>query len=110
MALQETLKAISDPVRRKILVSLREKELSAGEIAQILQMTPPATSHHLQKLKYTGLVSERKEKNYIFYELNTSLFEELLLWLKQFEQRKEETSDEGNQKAVFDSDLPAAHR
>ena len=110
MALQETLKAISDPVRRKILVSLREKELSAGEIAQLLQMTPPATSQHLQKLKYAGLVSERKEKNYIFYELNTSLFEELLLWLKQFEQRKEETSDEGNQKAVFDSDLPAAHR
>ena len=73
MALQETLKAISDPVRRKILVSLREKELSAGEIAQLLQMTPPATSHHLQKLKYAGLVSERKEKNYIFYELNTSL-------------------------------------
>ena len=83
MALQETLKAISDPVRRKILVLLREKELSAGEIAQLLQMTPPATSHHLQKLKYAGLVSERKEKNYIFYELNTSLFEELLLWLKQ---------------------------
>ena len=106
MALQETLKAISDPVRRKILVLLREKELSAGEIAQLLQMTPPATSHHLQKLKYAGLVSERKEKNYIFYELNTSLFEELLLWLKQFEQRKEETSDEGNQKA----DLPAARR
>ncbi len=44
MALQETLKAISDPVRRKILVLLREKELSAGEIAQLLQMTPPATS------------------------------------------------------------------
>ena len=58
MALQETLKAISDPVRRKILVSLREKELSAGEIAQLLHMTPPATSHHLQKLKYAGLVSE----------------------------------------------------
>ena len=110
MALQETLKAISDPVRRKILLSLRENELSAGEIAQLLQMTPPAISHHLQKLKYAGLVSERKEKNYIFYELNTSLFEELLLWLKQFEQRKEETSDEENQKAVFDSDLPAAHR
>ena len=96
MALQETLKALSDPVRRKILVSLREKELSAGEIAQFLQMPPPATSHHRQKLKYAGL--------------NTSLFEELLLWLKQFEQRKEETSDEGNQKAVFDSDLPAARR
>lgn len=56
MALQETLKAISDPVRRKILVLLREKELSAGEIAQLLQMTPPATSHHLQKLKYAGLI------------------------------------------------------
>ena len=80
MALQETLKAISDPVRRKILVSLRENELSAGEIAQLLQMTPPATSHHLQKLKYAGLVSERKEKNYIFYELNTSLFEELFVY------------------------------
>ena len=84
MALQETLKAISDPVRRKILVLLREKELSAGEIAQLLQMTPPATSHHLQKLKYAGLVSERKEKNYIFYQLNTTVFEEAMLWLAQF--------------------------
>lgn len=65
MALQETLKALSDPVRRKILVSLREKELSAGEIAQFLQMTPPATSHHLQKPKICGACfGAKREKLY----------------------------------------------
>ena len=53
MALQETLKAISDPVRRKILVSLREKELSAGEIAQLLQMTPPVTPNTHSLRAYT---------------------------------------------------------
>lgn len=106
MGLQETLKAISDPVRRTILVSLREKELSAGEIAQFLQMSPPATSHHLQKLKSAGLICERKEKNFIYYELNTSLFEELLLWLNQFERGKEGADE----KAVLDTDFSSADR
>lgn len=107
MGLQETLKALSDPTRREILVCLREGELSAGEIAQHLDMTPPATSHHLQKLKSAGLISERKEKNFIYYELNTSLFEELLLWINQFECRKEEKTDE---KTVSSSDLSSADR
>lgn len=109
MALQETLKAISDPVRRKILVSLRDGELSAGEIAQMLQMSPPATSHHLQKLKSAGLIFERKEKNFIFYELNTSFFEELLLWIKQFEQKKEGSAHETCQNTLLHSDLSANH-
>lgn len=104
MALQETLKALSDPARREILVYLREGELSAGEIAQHLEMSPPATSHHLQKLKAAGLIFERKEKNFIYYELNTSLFEELLLWLNQFEYRKEKADE----KAVLDANLPSA--
>lgn len=64
MALRETMKALSDPVRRQILVLLREGELPAGEIAQQLGMSPPATSHHLQKLKTAGLVFERKEKKF----------------------------------------------
>lgn len=107
MALQETLKALSDPSRRKILVALRDGELSAGQIAQMLQMSPPATSHHLQTLKSAGLVYERKEKNFIYYELNTSFFEELLLWTKQFEEVR---SHETSQKAQLDADLSADHR
>ena len=110
MSFAETFKALSDPVRREILELLKKGRMSAGEIASHFDMTQATVSYHLKILKKADLNRETREKNYIFYELNTSLFEELLLWLKQFEQRKEETSDEGNQKAVFDSDLPAAHR
>ncbi len=109
MALQETLKALSDPVRRQILVLLREGQLPAGEIAKQLGMSPPATSHHLQKLKSAGLIFERKEKNFIFYELNTSFFEELLLWIKQFESTQEERHEMDDQ-TVLDSNLSSPRR
>ena len=100
MALQETMKALSDPVRRQILVLLREGELG---------MSPPATSHHLQKLKTAGLVFERKEKNFIFYELNTSFFEELLLWIKQFQSTQEERHETAEQ-TLLDSHLSSPDR
>ena len=109
MALQETMKALSDPVRRQILVLLREGELPAGEIAQQLGMSPPAISHHLQKLKTAGLVFERKEKNFIFYELNTSFFEELLLWIKQFQSTQEERHETAEQ-TLLDSHLSSPDR
>ncbi len=84
MAFADTFKALSDPVRREILELLREKRLSAGEIGAEFDMTGATISYHLSMLKKADLVRETREKNFIFYELNASVFEELMLWLKQF--------------------------
>lgn len=84
MAFPETFKALSDTVRREILVMLRGGPLPAGEIAKQFDMTAPTISYHLAQLKKSGLVRETKYKNYIYYELNTSVFEEVMLWFSQF--------------------------
>lgn len=84
MGFAETFKALSDPVRRQILELLKEKKLSAGEIGQHFDMTGATISYHLSQLKKAGLVFETKYKNYIYYELNVTVFEEVLLWLSQF--------------------------
>ena len=83
MGFAETFKALSDPVRRQILELLRDKKRSAGEIGQYFDMTGATISYHLSQLKKAGLVFETKHKNYIYYELNVSVFEEILLWLSQ---------------------------
>lgn len=82
MALSDTLKAISDPVRRKILESLKEDKLTAGEIAQRFNLTNATMSYHLKELKKAELILETKVKNYRYYELNISVFEEVLIWIK----------------------------
>lgn len=79
----DTFKALSDPVRREILILLKKERLSAGEIAAHFDLTPATISYHLKNLKKADLVFETKEKNYIFYELNTSVVEEVLLWLSE---------------------------
>ena len=84
MALHETLKALSDPLRRNILLMLKEDKMIAGDIAEKLGITPASLSYHLNMLKKCDLILETKEKNFVYYELNTSLFDELILWLKQF--------------------------
>lgn len=84
MALHETLKALSDPLRRNILLMLKENKMIAGDIAEKLGITPASLSYHLNMLKKCDLILESKEKNFVYYELNTSLFDELILWLKQF--------------------------
>ncbi|MGM9521221.1 MAG: autorepressor SdpR family transcription factor [Oscillospiraceae bacterium] len=84
MGLADTFKALSDPMRREILTLLRAGRLSAGEIARHFGATPAAMSYHLALLKRSGLVMEYKQKNYIYYELNTSVFDDLVLWLRQF--------------------------
>lgn len=84
MGLAETFKALSDQQRREILSMLREGRLNAGEIAEKLNVTPAALSYHLKLLKSAELVLEYKEKNFIYYELNTTLFDEVVLWMKQF--------------------------
>lgn len=77
-------KVLADPQRREILTMLRDGRLNAGEIAQRLGVSPAALSYHLKLLKSADLVLEYKEKNYIYYEVNTSVFQELILWVSQF--------------------------
>lgn len=84
MGFPETFKALSDPVRREILVMLRGGKKNAGEIAEAFHLTGATISYHLSQLKKAGLVSETKYKNYMIYELNSSVFEEVALWLMQF--------------------------
>ena len=81
MAMNETLKAIADPVRRDILQMLKGGRKSAGEIAQQFNLTGATVSYHLSKLKSADLIVEEKYKNYIYYDLNTSVFEEILTWI-----------------------------
>ena len=84
MGLPDTFKALSDPLRRNILIILKDTEMTAGDIANSLNITPAALSYHLKLLKKAKLVIEYKNKNFIFYELNTTIFDELIMWLKQF--------------------------
>ncbi len=93
MGYHETFKALSDSVRREILILLKERTMSAGEIASHFDMTGATVSYHLSQLKKAGLIFETKEKNFIYYQLNTSVFEEIMLWLAQFGGKKDEEKD-----------------
>lgn len=84
MSFAETFRALSDPVRREILIILKKGRASAGEIGQYFEMSGATVSYHLSQLKKAGLVFETKYKNFIYYELNTTVFEEAMLWLAQF--------------------------
>ena len=77
-------KVLADEQRREILEMLKDGRLSAGEIAEKLGVTPAALSYHLKLLREAELVVEYKSKNYIFYEINTSVFQEIILWIGQF--------------------------
>lgn len=90
MGFAETFKALSDPVRREILVMLRDGKMSAGEIGKHFNMTGATISYHLTQLKQAGLITESKYKNFIYYELNASVFEEVMLWFSQFGGMKDE--------------------
>ena len=83
MSFAETFKALSDPARREILLLLRGGRMSAGEIAGHFEMTGATVSYHLSVLKKADLVCKKKKKNFIYYELNTSVVEEVMLWLSQ---------------------------
>ena len=85
MSLGSTFKTLSDPLRREILTLIKKNyRMSAGEIAEALDISPQSLSYHLRLLKESDLLIESKEKNFVYYELNASLFDELILWLKQF--------------------------
>lgn len=80
MGFAQTFKALSDPVRRQILELLKEGRMSAGDIAGHFDMTQATVSYHIGILKKADLLYETKEKNYIYYELNTTVLEELISW------------------------------
>lgn len=84
LGLHDTLKALSDPVRRDILELLKSGRLSAGDIGKHFDLSAATISHHLSQLKKAGLVLETKYKNFIFYELNVTVFEDVLIWVSQF--------------------------
>lgn len=92
MGMSETLKAISDPARRNILEMLKEEKKTAGEIASHFNLSNATVSYHLSTLKKAGLIVETKYKKYIFYELNISVFEEVLLWIKGLGGEKNEAN------------------
>lgn len=81
MGLQETFKAVGDPTRREILDILKEGQKTAGEIGMHFDATGATISHHLSILKQAGLISDEKKGKYIYYELNMSVFEEILGWI-----------------------------
>lgn len=82
MGLQQTLKALSDSIRREILSILKKGRLSAGEICEHFTITDAAISRHLSVLKEADLIRDTREGKYIFYELNTSVLEEIMLWVQ----------------------------
>ena len=81
MAIQDTLKAIGDPIRREILELLKQGRLPAGEIADRFPVTGAAVSRHLSVLKDADLIRDTREGKFIFYELNTSVLEDVMVWL-----------------------------
>ena len=81
MSLQSTLKALSDPIRREILNLLKSGRLAAGEIADRFPVTGASISRHLSVLKEADLIRDTREGKFIYYELNASVLEEILLWI-----------------------------
>mgnify|MGYP003296401643 CR=1 FL=1 len=81
MALQETLKALADPIRREILNLLKSGRLAAGEITDRFPVSAAAISRHLSVLKEADLIRDTREGKFIFYELNASVLEEIMLWI-----------------------------
>ena len=84
MSENNIFKVLSDKQRRDILEMLKDGKMSAGEIADRLGVTPAALSYHLKLLKNADLVMEYKNKNFIYYEINTTVLQSLILWIGQF--------------------------
>ena len=83
MGMQQTLKALSDPIRRDILNLLKSGRMSAGDISGHFPVTDAAISRHLSVLKEADLIRDTREGKYIYYELNASVLEEIMLWITQ---------------------------
>lgn len=82
MSLQTTLRALADPIRREILNLLKDGRLSAGEITEHFDVTAASISRHLSVLKEADLIRDQRQGKFIYYDINTSVLEETLLWIK----------------------------
>ena len=89
MSLQNTLKALSDPIRREILNLLKSGRLSAGEICDHFDVTGASISRHLSVLKEADLIRDTREGKFIYYELNASVLEEIMLWISDLKGENE---------------------
>ena len=89
MGLQKTLRALADPIRREILDLLRGGRMSAGEITDHFDVTAAAISRHLSVLKEADLIRDTREGKFIYYDLNASVLEEILLWVKDLKGENE---------------------
>lgn len=96
MPLGLTCKALADPTRRQIIKLLRNKDMTAGEIAEYFSISKPSISHHLNILKQAGLILDERKGQNIVYSLNTSVMEELLGWLMSIIQKEGGDPDERN--------------
>jgi len=81
-------KALNDPTRREILELLKDRDLTAGEIADQFNISKPSISHHLDLLKQAGLVIANKDGQFIHYSINTTVMDEMLKWMLQFKRKK----------------------
>ena len=94
MALHEVLSALADETRRKVLLKLREGKINSGDLALALNMTPQALSYHLSKLKKADLIYETRYKSFIYYELNASVLEEIMLWITDLKGESDHDGDD----------------
>ena len=94
MALQNTLKALADPIRREILNLLKNGPLSAGEIVDHFSVTGASISRHLSVLKDADLIRDRREGKFIYYELNASVLEEIMLWITDLKGESDHDGDD----------------
>lgn len=88
MSLQNTLRALSDPTRREILGMLKSGRMSAGDIVAHFEVTGASISRHLSVLKDADLIRDSREGKFIFYELNTSVLEDIMLWITGLKEDK----------------------
>ena len=88
MGLQKTLRALADPIRREILDLLRGGRMSAGEITEHFDVTAAAISRHLSVLKEADLIRDTREGKFIYYDLNASVLEEIMIWIAELKGEK----------------------
>lgn len=89
MSMQDTLQALADPTRREILNLLKQSRISAGEISNHFSISGAAVSRHLSVLKEADLIRDEREGKYIYYELNATVLEEILLWISELKGEKD---------------------
>ena len=89
MSMQDTPQALADPTRREILNLLKQSRMSAGEISNHFSISGAAVSRHLSVLKEADLIRDEREGKYIYYELNATVLEEILLWISELKGEKD---------------------